>query len=526
MIILLGVIVVSTSAFQTHEGAISFSENKIKTIRGILIINFKLDLNAIFQAIDLIESREKPVFKALIFYSKVICHRYLVHRTKRGLINLGGQILKVLFGTATTDQISSLEKKLSIQSREISDLHEDTNVVRNTFKNYEEALNLTASEIEKLDKKISDFVMAEEALQLCQSYDRLITDAKHQELDLTIFDISKIKQAIHEFEDKFGLTVLESISDTEKFQKTIRTTVIQNHILLTIFFIDPEEITQHTKIVSFPMISSLSEEFKFQIKLDQNNLIISNKTIGIVGEEFISSCLQFDLALLLCKPYLKFPVERLSETCVFNLIKNQDVSNCKYEKVPINSIRLLETQYENIVSGVPGDVISLTCKNNKISYFTLPPSGLGVFNKRCNLHSRLFVYETVEKSEVDMNYSFPFGINKNISNPTPLKLISKILDKEKMDSIPHYSIPREHSIVSFWGTCFTIVLIFTVLAVVGFRRCFWIAARFRPSNVERPSQEENKTQPGPERADDLEPSCRSEGAGGLHPLLSHVVVRS
>ena len=456
----------SVNNYTINSGAIIFPGDEVHIIRGVLILNFKIDPNKIREVIETVETKGKDVYKALIYFTKTVCHRYINSRSKRGLINVGGKLLKVLFGTATTDQIDMVEKQLTIQSKEINDLHHFTVAVSKTFETYQSTLNLTLNELESLEDRVRDLTMAEEALSLCQAYDRMITDAKHQELDLAVFNLSRIEYESKLFSERFGYKMIVPITQLKQFQKTIRTTVIGNHILLTIFFEDPEEISRHVKISPFPMLSNSSMDHKFQLEIDHPNIIISRKSMGIVDSSYLNSCLNVAIRKLICKPYLKFPRGKTNEICEYNLITRSDVSTCKFQKIPINSIQLIETSNETIVSGVPGDIISLSCLNKRITYFPLPSSGIGVFAPTCSLNSKLFAYDVMEKKQVDLEYFDPIAINKNLTNH---KLIDELINKvanEKLPSLEHFSIPHGHSIVSFWGTCFSILLILSFFVVI------------------------------------------------------------
>ena len=375
------------------------------------------------------------------------------------MINVGGKLLKVLFETATTDQIETVEKRLTIQSQEINDLHHFTVAVSKTFKAYQSTLNLTLEELEKLDNRIQDLTMAEEALNLCLAYDRMISDAKHNELNLEIFNISRISDEIFKFQEKFGYNLIVPIHPLEKFKNTVRTSVIDQNILITIFFEDPEEITRHIKISPFPMMSNFSNSHKFHLVIENQDILISNKSMGIVDSSYMNSCINIDVAIKLCQPYLKFPRERTSEICEYNLVTKSDISKCQYKETLITAIQLIESPSETILSGVPGDVISLSCRHKKVTYFTLPSSGLGIFAPTCSLNSKLFAYDVMEKKQVNLEYFTPIPVNKNLTHNKYIQEIIEQIAEEKLPSLEHFSIPDGHSIVSFWGTCFSILLI-------------------------------------------------------------------
>ena len=444
--IVLGLVVaarVGANNFQVEKGSIVEKIGEISMIRGILVIHYTVDIKEIQALVEAWQGEDSSYWKKYINHDeKGVCKRYLgKDRVKRGLLNVGGEVLHVLFGTATDNQVGKIKESIRIQSVEMKKLHHETSNLEKDLEGFRKAFR-------KQNRAVEEYQLAQRVISLCHSYDRLLDEARTNQLDLQIFNKTQIAAEMLKFGHEIGASPAVKIDDP-RFRQAIQTSVARGkHILISIFFTDAKTFT-HFRIRPLPMFGTISTEYKFEVKVERSDVFINvlRSEVGFPSQKQLDHCIKI-IGFSLCPPMLIQKMGHI-QGCELELIIKNSSNLCEFTKIKREEVRVVKTGSTLVVSGEPGLVVHAFCKG-KGSFVTLPGSGVAMFGGQCSIQSNKFRFPNLERRDVTLTLEQPQGLHGLIIHHKEINQRLEKLITPHHDNTWVTGTPQEK--FSFWGS--------------------------------------------------------------------------
>ena len=465
--IFLGLIVARVGAnnLQVGNGSIVERLEEVKLIRGILVIHYTIDLGEVQSVVGGWKEKDLSYWD-MVHGIRGVCSRYLDQsRKKRGLLNVGGEILHVLFGTATDEQVGKIKDSIQIQSVQIRELHEETSNLQKDLDGFREAMR-------KETKEVEEYQLVQRVISICHSYDRLLDEARTNQVDLGIFNKTKIRVEMEKFEQEIGFSPAVSLDDP-LFRQSVRTSVARGkHILISIFFTDAKTFV-HYRIRPLPMFGKISNDFKFEVMISNKDVYVnlSREEVGFPSQHHLDHCISMTGASL-CGPLLISNIEH-TRSCEVELIVKNSSNLCEFTRLKSKEVRVIRTGETLVVSGEPGLMVHAFCKG-KSSFVILPGSGVAMFGGHCSIQSNVFRYPNMEKRDVTLTLKEPQGLHDLIIHH------QEINDRLEKLITPHHEnlwitgTPQEK--FNLWGTL-SALSVMALLGGVVVGRQLWLYVR-------------------------------------------------
>lgn len=418
------------------------------TNRNLQLI-YHIDLNKIENIIFEYQKEIENLKNQQLGFAQTANYRYLQHsndinlkaleeilneniRTKRGLVNLGGKISKILFGTLDSDDeelyrnyfdsIEKNEKTLMRNQKQIA-------TVVNELKN----------------KYISKFQKMSENLKLLQIVPQL---REVEQMHLMIFEIKDIKNTIDEIQTAISFARLhllhESILPYAKFVELIRNvTIIPVHHLKDYYQVCHTKIIFQNKkllfIISIPTIYEKGYDlYKFYF-LSQNNLTISHTDSYMLSQEEIlewstNQCHPIEDDFLCDQESLNKP-----PGCLKNILKNHTENCPRMKTVSRSDIKLLE---DGSILSMENMKIQEKCPQQIKYYFT--PS-MALLHSKCvvsNMQKEIFPITNIneEKYIVLPKQTYVFQNESNEANIKKEDIPDIVLEDLNQWNVQPYNI--------------------------------------------------------------------------------------
>ena len=305
----------------------------------------------------------------------------LGNRSKRALVNVGGQILKAVFGTATTDDINTLTNNFKNLTEEVKitkmKITLESTKIKRVFKSLLRTMKSQGKIYETLLKKFSDaqhimFVFTQ--LKTIISYlSTAIQDYKNTLNTIYTHHVPTIftrDQIIHIFETAekyypdYTIPLNTSVETIETLHQYMEIVQAQQPFTYTLMVPLVEKNTY-----------ALFETAAMPIRNQLGNMLkISNleRFIGISNEKFFTSekplnkCKVFK-TFKVCEAPLKLVDNDVKNNCALNILHN-NTKACTFEPWSINgkiyATRLSNAWFIYLDEPVPAE---LTCNKEKIS---------------------------------------------------------------------------------------------------------------------------------------------------------------
>ena len=358
------------------RGVIYEQKKELEFISGVLILNFEIKRETVVELFNelSVEEQESKV-------NRMICNRYLNGpRRKRGLLDIGGQVLHAVFGTATDRQIDETKADIKVLSVQIDRLHKETELTRRALRVHREILNQT-------EKIWAEKNLVEKVLQLCISYDRLREDARNKELTTRELDGNLIEREIEKFRLK---NKLEPVGHWlgHGFQGPLISTVVGEMIVVSILFTNKETFS-HTLLRPVPMMINRN---RVSIEIRNKDVCLSadGRMIGFPEEDVIDNCVNFQKKKY-CKQILLFKMTNIIGRCETQIILQKKLSNCTVRKLDKDHTEIVTTQNRLYVFDRPGEVVTMQC-DRKTEQVEIPESGVLRTLRGCTIISKKFTY--------------------------------------------------------------------------------------------------------------------------------------
>ena len=465
---LLGIIAVArvgADSLQVGEGYILEKLGQIEIIRGVLILHVTLDLKEMDEELEKMadpDGFQKGWREWIRPEHGGVCDRYLkkksLRRGKRGLLDIGGEALHLLFGTATEGQVDQIRDTIQVVSKEVCGLHAETASLEKDMESLREALRSEHSHLTK-------FQVVQRVVALCRGYDTMIQGARANHLDLDLFDKAQLQKEMDLFGQQIGFPPSVPLGDP-RFERSIQTSVGQdNQIVVSILFGSSK--FQHLRILPFPMFAAVSKKYKFSIKIDRSEVVINldRNEIGLPSRASITKCIKVP-GKTLCLPMLMQNVNTI-KSCIVEIAVRNRTTSCALQKHPSQEVQVVKVGSTLLLSGEPGTVVHSRC-SGKNTFLALPSSGVAQFGSHCSIQAKEFRLPSLERREVSLTLEEPSGLEGlRIEQEHLTQRLEKLLQPHPTEFWVTRS-PQET--FSLWGTLISLL----VAALVG---GLWVGRR-------------------------------------------------
>ena len=262
----------------------------------------------------------------------------LTRRSKRGLINLGGDLLKFLFGTVVEDDIKDFQDKTRTLSRNVQLVMDETKrhikQINNNFDQLKRAHEKSDRELYYLHfdtflLKANDVL--EETKTSLILVDSVISSAIQHTTHPTILPFKDFKKIVEEGTTSLRLSPLLPLTFQYYYQYLALCSVhyIGNEFSIQINIPYSDDVKYETYLAQpFPNIRSKD----YYLELDGDPSVIAKST----HHHFQLTLLEFEQckhanSFTLCQTRNK---KSLTESCLINLLQNSSNNNCQYIKRP------------------------------------------------------------------------------------------------------------------------------------------------------------------------------------------------
>ena len=250
---------------------------QVKTIRGVLALHYSINMKdnlATLTKLTHLTHREKQLHQTT-------CGKYVSNRKKRGLIDIAGQALHVVFGTATDSQIKDVKRQIHVQSVHINQLavaHEE--LIKDIYA-WKKVLT-------RRSDRMNEQLYLTRVLEYCNTLNIILEDARNNILNFNYFDVTIIQKEIDKFKTATGLTEISS-----NLKNSLLLQVIEpNKILITALFTD-DSYYDYFNLSPFPMFNTKIPRHKFFTKFRFSDILISNerRKFAVLTVDEINNCL-------------------------------------------------------------------------------------------------------------------------------------------------------------------------------------------------------------------------------------------
>lgn len=394
LLIICGIItsVISLEIIPVQNNILPFSLGKAYISQGNLQLIYHIDLNKIeslvkvfqkqIEAYDSKRMSNKATF-ANFWYLKQEHNNNVEKleeilnekiRIKRGLIDLGGKISKILFGTLDSDD-EELYKSY------FDTIQKNENVLMRNQKQLATVLNDLKGKYQEKIRLLTDNIKLFGAIPEVQQI---------QQMHLLLFHINDIHDLLNEIQVSISFARLhllhESILPYSKFVEIVKNvTIIPLHHLKDYYQLCNTKIIFKNKVllflISIPLVDKQNYDLYKFYYLPQNNLTLSYSHPYLLSREgeikwSTAECHPVEREYLCDQNSL---IE--SPPCLRNLLKNH-VENCT--KIPINQPSDLKVLEDGNVLSINNDKIQEVCPHQTKYYFT--PS-TAILKSRCPINN-------------------------------------------------------------------------------------------------------------------------------------------
>ena len=410
--------------------------------------------------------------------NKNICAKYLdKRRAKRGLIDVGGQVLHALFGTATDQQIDEAKADMQIMTVKLNRLHLITEETKRRLTTQQNILNETL-------RVLGQQTLRDRVLGLCTSYNKLREDARTNEIDITReLNVQLIQEQVSKFSLKNNLFPVGTVN-SQDFQQTIRTILRQNTIILTIPFTN-KIVYYHVLLQPVPIFLN---QTRVIVEIQNKHVILNkaNARIGYPDEQVIKKCIHTK-GEYLCKPIILWNIKGKTRRCEEEIVLNKPMESCTFTTVREDSTRMLRTKRRVYLFEKPGTALTIYCDNN-LRHTTVDNTGIQMVPRGCTIVSGKMRFEDTKvahsKTTSEIDFSNTTLRLIKLDNETTTKIL-----KEMKNDWDNTEIPWEPLNLGGWGNWGWILVPIAfglgILGVLGWQK--WIRKRRNVHNTQEQS---------------------------------------
>ena len=415
-----------------RDGSVVVPTRDIAPVRGMLILRITLDYHILEPMIKKIYLNEdvQELMVSIGNIANCLPKTEKSQRVKRGAFDLGGEILKGIFGTATDKDLrkfqSDIKEHLNTHTVELVDLYNIANETQATLALVAETLDSLRNETEHMYSSIDTMKIVLKIKALCDTLHGIITDLEMGHVHLKVFNHEKVLKLVEYYSHRWNLQTLVDRYDP-KFETTLTSSVIsQGNLKIGLIMIPffPEEEFIGYKILPLPMFTNRSSEQKVELVVKHDLIIFSlaKDKVYIGKTKFLNTCHKSYDEKVICP---NFPLLSMAGNaqaiCEVNLISNGNSSNCQFTHTDINYIKLVQINNAVVVSTIPNEKVQLYCKDKaarprnlgltrsavfeKNPSFQIPSSGIAVFPPTCKIISKNIEYNPLLKKTMALEFS-------------------------------------------------------------------------------------------------------------------------
>lgn len=454
------------------------------TNRNLQLI-YHIDLNKMEELIIRYQREIENLKDQQLGFAQTANHRYLQHsnkinintleellnekiRIKRGLINLGGKISKILFGTLDSDDeelyrsyFNSIEKNENTLMRNQKQIATIVNDLKNKY--------------------IDKFQKMNENLELLKIVPEL---RAVEQMHLMTFELKDIKIILDEIQTAVSFARLhllhESILPYTKFAE-----LIKNVTIIPVYHLKDYYQLCHTKVVfrnktllfliSIPTIYERSYDLYKFYYLSQSNLTLPQTYPYMLSQEEIlkwstNQCHPIEEDFLCDQDSLNKPPQ-----CLENILRNHTENCPRTKSIPASDLKLLE---DGSILSLENEKIQEKCPQ-QIKHYFIPPAA--ILRSKCvisNTQKDIFPVTTVNEEKYIILPRMTTSI-KNHSNDEDFKKEDEIpdIDLEELDQWNHH--PSKFSFLLF--LLITIIIIIIIACILKYFRKYLNFTKVTPS---------------------------------------------
>ena len=160
-------------------------------------------------------------------------------------------------------------------------------------------------------------------------------------------------------------------------------------------------------------------------------------------------------------------------SCVLNLLREKNLANCSFSKIPITQVVALKRDHTWYLSAPPGEFITLTC-GTEVNMRKLPPSGIIAFSDDCSLKAENFRIDGIHQILIHEEIQ-PIKLYKNttLNENRTLGAVKKLLEDDTDPWLEPSSVPtRDKHYVMTIISMIIGVLVIGFLIWKPFQKCF------------------------------------------------------
>ena len=316
-------------------------------------------------------------------------------RKRRGLLNLGGEILQKLFGVSTERQVKNLEDNMgrriglhTVAIEKLTRLSElQTEMYTKIIVNVKNFANETQGALFKMGK----LLVLEEMSVWCTIYNTLRIDLELGHVNHHLIDIKMLTGKLDEYRTKWRLETI-NLTDELEFEKAVKTRVVRLRdgdrvAVISIPFFEKGEFRSY-RFNPFPMRLEGTES-KIAVDIEHQGLILdtSQRLFISVDKDYSKQCTRQYQGVLLCQNRMFFSIRNAGEDqCKLNILLYKNYTFCDYKMYKLSKVAAIEVESTLFLSAEPEEIVTLGC-HEKTRVEKLTEAGIGIFPAHCSIHS-------------------------------------------------------------------------------------------------------------------------------------------
>lgn len=440
-----------------------------------------------------------------------VCYRWMSHndtlhvnkRRKRGLLDIGGSVLKGLFGTATVSDLNKIDNKVN------------NNFKRHTvlLKNLHTSIDEMTKIMEKLDKRLYKLTATVLDIALHEEIDFRVQEISHVLDDinlfcndlnfvllneangvLNMFDLSSVKKHIESTKDSWSLLPMVELdlSKPQEFLNMMGVHIVNENdkmdLILEIPFVNRVSYKMF-KFIPIPMLMHNSQnDKKYLVKINKNVLILSKdmRFYNLVDDTYLENCDYTVKNEKLCPTVLLRDINAMDKNllpCELEILFEKNITNCVFRETERDAISIYEINNKLIVVGNPKEKLYVNCHVN-FTYtddltLLFPETGILVVSKACSFYNHRVNFQATKINNIvsTSNVHFQSFENLYLQNVSSyvedislekLRKANELFDKnivldDNVSQLYYYNHVQSISIVIALGLGILLLILFIVL---------------------------------------------------------------
>lgn len=384
-------------------------------------------------------------------------------RSKRGAIDIGGSLLKAVFGVATSGDVNKLKSSLK------SNIKKNTveiKLVHRAVITIDKILREIRANTISFENHLTRFLETTSFSEVLEASSDQLQDIKDACLELNyiysgvhrlgiyLFNFTEISKYVEQTKDVWGLLPITplDVSNHGSFVDTLDINIVNDknssQLILSVPFVSRTSYDLYY-VYPIPMfvVNDTTLQMKYSVNIEYPVILMSSdeRYFSLQKESYLKDCTFNHNIPFICPNVI---IQDLYNTkvvpCEIEILLKRNVTQCSYASHRSHEYSFLKVNEMTIISGYPGDELSLDCSSNNTQSKTILNSGILAVPSSCAIRSNYINYVPLQMSSIDVTYlpfqptNLNFTIRQNISH-----LVSK-LSLEKLEDQLNSNVTTEH----------------------------------------------------------------------------------